>query len=281
MRPFVGLQLFLLFQFYCMNQHIEHLKATIAPVRAQIINHPLYRDIRSLEDLQTFTGYHVFAVWDFMSLLKGLQRQLTCVEYPWLPVGDANTRYLINEIVTGEESDIDERGQRCSHFELYHRAMEQSGANTAVIDGLLADLRNGLSLQAALDAPGITTSVRRFVSFTFDILRQGDAAVLAAVFSFGREDLIPDMFYQLVKDLDHLFPGQLSVFRYYLERHIAVDGDHHSHLAMEMVTELCGNDSAVWQRATEAALQALKMRLLLWDDAHAAIIRTAAVIINK
>lgn len=264
-----------------MNQHIEQLKAAIAPVRAQVVNHPLYRDIRSLEDLQTFTRYHVFAVWDFMSLLKGLQRQLTCVEYPWLPTGSANTRYLINEIVTGEESDIDERGQRCSHFELYRRAMEQSGADTSVIDGLLTDLRNGLSLQAALDAPGIPASVRRFVSFTFEILRQGDAAVLAAVFSFGREDLIPDMFYNLVKDLDRSFPGQLSVFRYYLERHIEVDGGHHSHLAMEMVAELCGDDAAAWQRATMAALQALKMRLLLWDGAHAAITRAEAVVMNK
>ncbi|MBS1565092.1 MAG: DUF3050 domain-containing protein [Bacteroidetes bacterium] len=264
-----------------MHQQIEKLKAAIAPVRGEIVDHPLYHSIRTLEDVQTFASHHVFAVWDFMSLLKGLQRQLTCVEFPWLPVGDANARYLINEIVTGEESDVDERGQRCSHFELYCRAMEQCGADTSVIDGLLTDLRSGLSLQAALNAPGIPEAVRRFVSFTFDILRQGDPAVLASVFSFGREDLIPDMFYGLVKDLDQRFPGQLSVFRYYLERHIEVDGDHHSHLAMEMVAGLCGNDPAIWQRATDAALEALKMRKLLWDEAHAAILRTEALEINK
>jgi hypothetical protein len=34
-------------------------------------------------------------------------------------MGNANTRYLINEIVTGEESDLDERGKRASYFELY------------------------------------------------------------------------------------------------------------------------------------------------------------------
>src|SRR5882757_7083642 len=136
-----------------MNQHIEQLKAVIAPVRRRVVDHPLYSSIQSLEDLQAFTRYHVFAVWDFMSLLKGLQRQLTCVEYPWLPVGSANTRYLINEIVTGEESDIDEQGLRCSHFELYRRAMEQMGADTAAIDQLLANLRHGLPVQQALNAP--------------------------------------------------------------------------------------------------------------------------------
>ena len=264
-----------------MNQYIEQLKAAIAPVRRRVVEHPLYSSIQSLEDLQAFTRYHVFAVWDFMSLLKGLQRQLTCVEYPWLPVGSANTRYLINEIVTGEESDVDEQGLRCSHFELYRRAMEQMGADTAAIDQLLADLRHGLPVQQALDAPGIPAAVRRFVSFTFNMLHRGDAAELASVFTFGREDLIPDMFYSLVKDLDGRMPGQVSVFKYYLERHIEVDGDHHSHLAMEMVAELCGDDAAAWQRATEAAVQALEMRLLLWDGAYAAICRRDAMIINK
>lgn len=263
------------------NPHLEQLKATLAPVRLRVVNHPLYRSIRTIDDLQTFTHYHVFAVWDFMSLLKGLQQQLTCVQHPWLPVGSANTRYLINEIVTGEESDVDEQGRRCSHFELYRRAMEQMGADAAAVDQLLADIRNGLSVPVALNAPGIPVAVRRFVSFTFDMLNSADVSVLASVFSFGREDLIPDMFYQLVNDLEQSFPGQLSVFRYYLERHIEVDGGHHSHLAMEMVAELCGTDAAAWQRATQAALQALEMRLLLWDGAYAAITQQEPMMMNK
>jgi hypothetical protein len=264
-----------------MNPYIDRLKIAIAPVRQQITDHPLYRTINTLEDLRVFTEYHVFAVWDFMSLLKGLQQELTCVNYPWVPVGDANTRYLINEIVTGEESDVDERGRRCSHYELYIRAMEQLGASTAAIQQLLDLVRQGRPVQASVRELNLPAAIRQFVSFTFDILDQKDAAVTASVFTFGREDLIPDMFYSLVKDLEQRFPGEVSIFKYYLERHIEVDGDHHSHLAMEMVQELCGTDAAAWERATAGAVKALELRKLLWDGALAAIRENNSVKVNN
>ncbi len=225
-----------------------------------------------LEDLRIFTQYHVFAVWDFMSLLKGLQSQLTCVQYPWVPVGNANTRYLINEIVTGEESDVDEQGQRCSHYELYCRAMQQLGASTQEIQALLVLVQEGVQIRTALQQLNLPPAVQQFVGFTFDTLDQQDAAVTAAVFTFGREDLIPDMFYGLVKDLEQKFPGQVSIFKYYLERHIEVDGDHHSLLAMEMVQELCGEDQERWKKATAGALRALELRKLLWDGTYEKIL---------
>jgi hypothetical protein len=254
-----------------MNPYTEQLKAAIAPIRQVIVDHPLYHAIHTLEDIRIFTQYHVFAVWDFMSLLKGLQMELTCVQYPWVPVGNANTRYLINEIVTGEESDVDEQGNRCSHYELYCRAMEQMGASTMQIQALLSQLQQGASAQAAVAQLSLPTAIQQFVRFTFDTLDAKDAAITAAVFTFGREDLIPDMFYSLVKDLEQKFPAQVSIFKYYLERHIEVDGDHHSHLATEMVQELCGTDAQAWKRATEAAVKALETRKLLWDGALAAI----------
>ena len=85
-----------------MNAHFDTLNQKIEPLREQIIQHALYQEINNLSDLKIFMKYHVFAVWDFMSLLKSLQINLTCVETPWLPVGNADTRFLINEIVVGE-----------------------------------------------------------------------------------------------------------------------------------------------------------------------------------
>ncbi|WP_346348965.1 DUF3050 domain-containing protein [Pedobacter sp. JY14-1] len=46
-------------------------------------------------NLRQFMESHVFAVCDFMWQLKALQEQPTCTSLPWIPVGNAETRYLI------------------------------------------------------------------------------------------------------------------------------------------------------------------------------------------
>jgi len=243
---------------------IKKIQETIASNREKVITHPLYAELKTLEDIRTFMQYHVYAVWDFMSLLKGLQQQLTCVNVPWIPVGNAATRYLINEIVTGEESDVDKAGNRCSHFELYEQAMQQAGADTGNIRGIIADVRAGKSIQSILTTSSLPESVKGFLGFTFEVIATGKAHIMAAVFTFGREDLIPDMFLALVKDLGQRFPGKLDTFIYYLERHIEVDGDHHSQLAMQMVNELCGADENKWKEAAQYAQQSLHWRNELW-----------------
>lgn len=239
--------------------------STLTGVRSSITEHALYQRLETLHDLRVFARHHVFAVWDFMSLLKSLQRKLTCVSTPWVPVGSANTRFLINEIVVGEESDIDQHGQRCSHFELYLKAMEEMGADTSPISQLILYIQNGVPVGTALEKLKLPASVQRFCSFTFDVIEQQPLHVQAAVFTYGREDLIPDMFHALVGRLKSQYPQQLDTFTYYLERHIEVDGDHHSRLAIEMVNELCGNDKAKHDEAMAFAIRSLEMRCLLWD----------------
>ncbi|MBA4302841.1 MAG: heme oxygenase [Sphingobacteriaceae bacterium] len=248
-----------------MENAISALRARIAPEREAILNHPLYLQLNDLEALRTFSEWHVYAVWDFMSLLKGLQRQLTCVELPWLPVGSANSRFLINEIVVGEESDVDRNGIRMSHFEMYLNAMENLGANTTGIRTFIGALRQGASLEQAFEQAQTPEAARSFVRFTFELLKENQVGVLAAVFTFGREDLIPDMFYALVQKLGAQHPEQLADFIYYLERHIEVDGGHHSHLALEMTRECCGENRSVWEVASDKVAQALMQRRALWD----------------
>jgi hypothetical protein len=249
-----------------MNTHIEQLKTQIAPLRQQLIDHPVYASINDMEQLRIFMEQHIYAVWDFMSLLKSLQQGLTCTSVPWLPVGSGTTRYLINEIVAGEESDVDEDGNRMSHFELYLKAMHESGCSTGSIDVLIAHIRNGASIEQALEKSDISEGAKNFVLHTFEVIATGKLHVQAAVFTFGREDLIPGMFIELVRELSATFPEQLKTFRYYLERHIEVDGDHHSHLAYEMTSELCGNDTTKWTEATEAVKKALEARIALWNS---------------
>ncbi|TDE10516.1 DUF3050 domain-containing protein [Dyadobacter psychrotolerans] len=262
-----------------MNQ-IENLKESTATYRNALINHRLYSQIKSLEDLSIFMESHVFAVWDFMSLLKVLQQKLTCVSVPWVPVGNAETRFLINEIVTGEESDVDQQGRRCSHFELYLDAMRQAGAGTEEIQSMLKFLQEGKSLTECLEQCGAEKPVVDFVKHTFSVIDHEQAHVQAAVFTFGREDLIPGMFISFVSELHEHAPESISIFNYYLQRHIEVDGDHHSHLAYQMTESLCGNDPVKWQQATTAVAQALNQRISLWDGIAVAIEKKQPISLN-
>jgi Protein of unknown function (DUF3050) len=245
--------------------HLNRLTAHIEPVRTRLTNHPMYQSVRTPGAFKTFMEFHVYAVWDFMSLLKALQRDLTCVQIPWVPVGSADTRYLINEIVLGEESDVDEQGNRISHYELYLRAMHQAHADTRPITALVEAIKTGMAVDqaAALYAPD--SSVQDFLRFTFDTIATGKTHAIASVFTYGREDLIPDLFLPIVGSFPKEAAEPLHIFKYYLERHIEVDGDHHSHLAIAMLEELCGDDPAKWEEATAYARAALEARIRLWD----------------
>jgi hypothetical protein len=250
---------------------LERLRVRLMPLKDALVRHTLYREIDSPAALRLFMEYHVFAVWDFMSLLKSLQRRLCCVEVPWLPAADPQSARFVNEIVLAEESDDDGQGRFASHFELYHRAMTRAGANTAGIDGFLAELGQGSSVHVALEAVGAPSCVRRFVLHTFDFIERGDICAIASAFTFGREDLLPAVFQRIVDELNVATGGGLEDFRYYLNRHIGLDAEEHGPLASRLILSLCGSDEARWQAAEQAAVKSLEARRDLWDGMYALI----------
>lgn len=253
-----------------VNPRIDALNDRLQPLYTRLSEHPLYASLGSIEDLHLFLEAHVFAVWDFMSLLKALQRGLTCVDVPWVPSALPESRRLINEIVLGEESDV-YQDQPLSHFELYRLAMQQCGASTDAIDSLLQSLRDGDPLVAALTNSDAPQEAQSFVRDTFGFLAQDKLHVTAAAFTFGREDLIPDMFQGFVRDLNRELAGRLETFVWYLQRHIEVDGEEHGPMALRMISELCGDDETKWQEAETAAVAALESRLRFWDGIHAKV----------
>jgi hypothetical protein len=251
-----------------MIDHIEKLKQTIEPLRQEIIHHKVYSAIKNIDDLKVFMQFHVYAVWDFMSLLKTLQSNLTCTSVPWFPKGSADTRYLINEIVVGEESDIDLNGIRKSHFELYLDAMKQCGADASKIEIFTDVLKNTGNFPAAYLASATPKEAIDFVDFTFKVIESGKDYLQSAIFTFGREDLIPGMFITIINEMHKNFPDDISIFKYYIERHIEVDGDHHSHLAIEMTSNLCKDNEQYWQEAEEAVIHSLQQRIELWNGVY-------------
>ena len=233
--------------------------------RSVLVNHSLYNKINSIEAIQRFMETHVFAVWDFMSLLKRLQLELTCTSTPWIPVGNPITRRLINEIVFGEESDVDQNGQALSHFELYLRAMEDIGADTRAINSYVKQLKQGESWEKALDSSGASQAAIQFVNNTMDFVEHAPIHVVAGVFTYGREDLIPDMFISIVRELSEKGHSGAQTLVYYLERHIEIDGDEHGPMALQMIEELCEGENTKKQESIHAAKQALESRIQLWD----------------
>src|SRR6202045_3010441 len=103
-------------------------------LRAQLLEHPVYAADASVSYLRRFMEDHVFALWDFMSVLKRLQQDLTCTRVPWFPADNARAARLINDIVTGEETDVDPDGSYVSHLDLYLRAMADVGPSTRQFD---------------------------------------------------------------------------------------------------------------------------------------------------
>lgn len=252
-----------------MEPQIAQLQAALTSKRNQLLAHPMYAQIQSIEDFQCFMEQHIFAVWDFMSLLKALQRSLTCVEVPWAPKGSPVTRRFINEIVLGEESDIDSNGKVLSHFEMYLEAMHQIGADTLPIHQLTEWLSYGKTLDEALYQLDIREETREFVRYTFEIINSGQLHKIAALFTFGREDLIPDMFIEILRKMQNQGQSNIDKLLYYLERHIEVDGGDHGPISLKMMEEICGSDAIKWQEATEVSLVALEKRKQLWNGVAA------------
>jgi len=246
--------------------NIKTINNTIHPQKELLLSHPLYEKVQTIADLKCFLENHVYAVWDFMSLLKALQAKLTCTTTPWFPTKNRETRYLINEIVLAEETDLTIDGRRQSHYEMYVEAMEACGANTSGIESFLSEINSLHNIFVAIKKSDLHPNIKAFLDFTFRIIDQGKTHEIAAAFTFGREDLIPSMFTAILKNFQAKFPEtDLSKLIYYFERHIELDADEHGPMAMKMITELCGTDAKKWKDVEEISILALEKRIGLWD----------------
>jgi hypothetical protein len=241
---------------------ITRLEKAVDEARVRVVTHPLYASLDSHEAIVTFMEHHVFAVWDFMSLLKSLQRNLTCVRVPWVPTGPAASRRLINDIVLVEESD-ELRGGFTSHFELYVDGMAEAGADTSVVNGFVDLVRSGVHPLPALPRAAVPEPAADFVRTTWRFIEGAPVHCQAAAFAFGREDLIPDMFTQVIAVKEQ--GAKLDTFVDYLARHIEVDGEEHTPMAMQMLADLCGDDDGKWQQCADTVNLALAARYRFWD----------------
>jgi hypothetical protein len=241
----------------------------IENLQNQLEEHPLLNGeiINDIDGIRLFMEHHVFAVWDFMSLIKSLQHHICPSTTCWVPrqkIRSGSAR-MINEIVLAEETDIDIDGvSSISHHDLYCQAMLEIGADAKLIEEWVESVEiNGF--HGAKEYCSVPTASLEFMEKTFSFIDSGEPHVIAAAFCFGRETIIPKMFTRLLEKL------QLSEFDcpklyYYLSRHIELDGDSHGPASILLVEDLCDHDPVHIHEAEQAALIALKARIKLWDD---------------
>jgi hypothetical protein len=235
-------------------------------LRHSLLAHPIYTEVNSIAHLKLFMEDHVFAVWDFMSLLKRLQRDMTCTSVPWFPVNDPHAARLINEIVIGEECDLGPDGvSPVSHLELYLRAMEEIGADTEPFREFCKIAQTGIPLPECLLAVDAPLHVRSFVSHTIELATRGTTEEVLGAFFYGREDVIPEMFENLQQSWQPANSGMPSYFDYYIRRHIELDGDSHGPMGKELLGRLVSGSPEKAKRANLSAAASIEQRIHLWN----------------
>jgi len=239
--------------------------------QARLSSHPLFTgdSLKTLDELHVFMEHHVYAVWDFMSLIKSLQHHVCPSTECWVPTPwtRAGLARIINEIVLGEESDIDMGGHgSITHHDLYAQAMLEIGANGRNFESFIELVRSS-GFDDAMENSHVPPASASFMRTTFSIIDSREPWKIAGAFAFGRETLIPGMF-QSILDQMQITAHDAPKFHYYLKRHIDLDGDEHGPAAIYMVETLCEHDPVKIHEAEQAALMSLDARIRLWDRVH-------------
>jgi hypothetical protein len=245
----------------------EYDNGDLCSLRAALLDHPIYAQVASIADLRQFMEDHVFAVWDFMSLLKRLQQDMTCITVPWFPAENARAARLINDIVIGEETDVGPDGSYVSHLALYLRAMGDIGASTRQFEKFRSFVLIGVPVEVALARIGAPRHVQAFVAHTMALANSGSTEEVLAAFFYGREDIIPEMFRRLLNTLYGAKHNddRLRHFIYYIDRHIELDGDSHGPKGRELLENLVSNSPDRGERALRAACSSINARIRLWN----------------
>lgn len=250
----------------------------IKELQAELNNHSIYKVVKDRDSLQMFMEHHIFSVWDFMSLVKYLQHHIAPAKSPWGVVASKDSRRFINSIVLEEESDLglpDSEGNTtyASHFEIYCEAMEEVGAgSTKAVKFSEAVSKYGF--EPSIELLSVPAASKKFMQKTMGFVQTDKPHVVAAAFALGREKIIPDMFRQLLKEMN-ITKEEAKAFHYYLERHIHLDEDFHAPLSLHMLNELCAGDEQKLAEAEATAREAIQARIEFWDGVES-FIKTAS-----
>ena len=244
----------------------------IKKYQRKLAEHPIYKELESPKNLKTFMHYHVYAVFDFMSLLKSIQNKIAPANNIWTPSNYPNKVVrFINEIVIAEESDTLPNGECLSHFEMYLLAMREHKLDTSLIEQFV----NGYKEKGTFNFGALPSPVKSFVVNNINTALNGDLEEVLGSFLYGREKLIPEIFQPIINSIKNEY-GPESTSHYYFQRHIDIDGDDHGPMAKYCLETICDTPQKQ-EKALKSAEKALKLRLELWDGIYSEIKNNAEI----
>jgi hypothetical protein len=232
--------------------------------------------------MQIFMERHVFAVWDFMTLLKSLQHNISCPSIVWTPPSNSHATNFIQSIVIGEECDKINDSLCLSHFELYIKAMKEIGANTKQIDKFITGARRVSNsstydrkkqysgIMESLDEVMVPLYLKKFVSQTLQrslLVPKSDVHKIASYFYYGREDPIPVMFTNFLNGIKS-DDVNYQCLKMYLQRHIDVDGSDHGPNALKLLDYLTNESSKKKDEVLSEGIVAIRERHKLWNGIY-------------
>ncbi len=251
-----------------VEARIMELKRQCEPVVMAMVSHDLWKRIDTIENLKQFMEVHVYCVFDYMSLLKSIQYKIAGSSIPWLPsIGVGNQLRLINEIAIGEESDVAFDVTFKSHLEMYLDAMNELGADCSAIHNFILAIERGMSWPSAAVSASAPKPAYNFMLHTFRCIEEYSFEELVAVFVFSREDNLYRIFEVIIEKLESSHSKfACSQFKYYLNRHIELDSNEHSNLAMNLLRGVLADKNVNWQELKNKVLTAIYQRHLLWNN---------------
>ena len=182
---------------------------------------------------------------------------------------------LVNEIISGEETDVLPTGQPMSHYEMYRIAMDEVGTDPTTFDDFFNKVLEGKPVEEALDHPSIHPAIREFVTATIKTATTGTVAQVLGSFFYGREDSIPQMFSNFLKSWG-INEAHAPTLVYYLKRHIELDGESHGPAVQEIMTDSLNGNVGEWETLFDEALKAVELRIQLWDALASELVSAAA-----
>ena len=147
---------------------------------------------------------------------------------------------------------------------MYLEAMDQINAKKTEIEFLINNIKLGKTIEHSIESLNIHDAVKNFVQYSFQIITTKETHKIASAFTYGREDIIPDMFIAIINEVDPQ-NTKYPKLKYYFDRHIEIDGDLHGPLSHKMLIELCGDDQKKWDEVYIVGKTSLENRVKLWD----------------